>query len=57
VTEFVRIEVKLIMFSGLSEGESVEMPMTKYPWGMYFVMFRDKYGIEWTVEYDPLGWL
>jgi PhnB protein len=20
------------------------------PWGSFFAMFRDKYGIEWTVE-------
>jgi PhnB protein len=41
------------IFSGLSEGGSVEMPMDESPWGTYFTMFRDKYGIEWTVEFDP----
>lgn len=39
--------------SGLSAGGSVEMPMDQSPWGTYFAMFRDKYGIEWTVEFDP----
>jgi len=29
------------------------MPMDDGPWGTYFGMFRDKFGIEWTVEFDP----
>lgn len=41
------------IFAGLSEGGAVEMPMDESPWGTYFAMFRDQYGIEWTVEYDP----
>ena len=40
------------IFSGLSVGGTVEMPMGESPWGTYFAMFRDKYGIEWTVEFD-----
>jgi PhnB protein len=40
------------LFNGLSAGGSVEMPMGESPWGTYFAMFRDKYGIEWTVEFD-----
>jgi PhnB protein len=40
------------LFKGLSEGGTVEMPMAKSPWGTYFAMFRDKYGIEWTVEVE-----
>ena len=40
------------IFKGLSEGGSVEMPMGESPWGSTFAMFRDKYGIEWTVEFD-----
>ena len=43
------------IFKGLSEGGTVEMPMAESPWGTYFAMFRDKYGIEWTVEFDPNG--
>lgn len=39
------------IFTGLSEGGAVEMPMAESPWGSYFGMFRDKYGIEWTVEF------
>ncbi len=41
------------LFKGLSEGGTAEMPMGDSPWGTSFAMFRDKYGIEWTVEFDP----
>ncbi len=40
------------IFNGLSAGGTVEMPMGESPWGTSFAMFRDKYGIEWTVEFD-----
>jgi PhnB protein len=43
------------LFKGLSEGGAVEMPMAESPWGTYFAMFRDRYGIEWTVEFDSNG--
>ena len=38
------------IFTGLSAGGTVEVPMSESPWGGQFAMFRDKYGIEWTVE-------
>ncbi|HQW83149.1 MAG TPA: VOC family protein [Ferruginibacter sp.] len=41
------------LFNGLSAGGAVEMPIADSPWGSYFGMFRDKYGIEWMVDYDP----
>ncbi|HYH75151.1 MAG TPA: VOC family protein [Candidatus Saccharimonadales bacterium] len=41
------------IFNGLSAGGTVEMPLDESPWGTYFAMFRDQYGIEWTVEFDP----
>lgn len=41
------------LFHGLSAGGSVEMPIGDSPWGSYFGMFRDKFGIEWMVEYEP----
>lgn len=41
------------LFNGLSAGGSVEGPMGDSPWGTYAGMFRDKYGIEWIVEFDP----
>ena len=40
------------LFNGLSAGGSIEVPMADSPWGSYFGMFRDKYGIEWMVDYD-----
>lgn len=40
------------LFNGLSAGGQVEMPIADSPWGSYFGMFRDKYGIEWMVEFD-----
>ncbi len=41
------------LFNGLSAGGQVEMPIADSPWGSYFGMFRDKFGIEWMVEFDP----
>jgi PhnB protein len=41
------------LFNGLSAGGAVEMPISDSPWGSYFGMFRDKYGIEWMVDFDP----
>lgn len=40
-----------INFNGLSVGGQVEMPMADSPWNSYFGMFRDKYGIEWMVDF------
>ncbi len=39
------------IFSELSSGGEIEMPMDKSPWGTYFGMFRDRYGIEWVIDY------
>jgi len=41
------------LFNGLSAGGEIEMPIADSPWGSYFGMFRDKYGIEWMVDFDP----
>jgi len=41
------------LFNGLSVGGQIEMPISDSPWGSYFGMFRDKYGIEWMVNFDP----
>ena len=40
------------IFNGLSAGGTIEFPINDSPWGSYFGMFRDKYGIEWTVDFD-----
>lgn len=41
-----------LIFKGLSNGGTIEMPIGDSPWGTYFGMFRDKYGIEWMVDFD-----
>lgn len=41
------------LFNGLSAGGNIEAPIGDSPWGSYFGMFRDKYGIEWMVDFDP----
>ncbi len=42
------------LFNGLSAGGTVEVPAGDSPWGSYFAMFRDKFGIEWMVEFAQL---
>ena len=41
------------LFNGLSVGGAVEGTMGDGPWGSYAGMFRDKYGIEWVIEFYP----
>lgn len=41
------------LFNGLSEGGKIEMPIADGPFGAYFGMFADKYGIQWMVNFDP----
>jgi PhnB protein len=40
------------LFNGLSAGGTVEVPMGNSPEGSSFAMFRDKFGIEWIVEFE-----
>lgn len=40
------------LFNRLSAGGTVEMPMGESPWGAYFGMFRDQYGIEWMISFE-----
>ena len=40
------------LFNGLSAGGELEGPIGDSPWGTYFGCFRDKYGIEWIIEFD-----
>ncbi len=39
------------LFNGLSAGGNIECPIGASPWGSYFGAFRDKYGIEWMVDF------
>jgi PhnB protein len=41
------------LFNGLSAGGQIEGPIGDAPWDTYFGCFRDKYGIEWMVVFDP----
>ena len=41
------------IFNGLSVGGNIEYPLGDSPWGTYFGALRDKFGIEWMVEFDP----
>jgi len=41
------------LFTGLSAGGEIEGSMGDSPWGSYAGMFRDKYGIEWIIEFSP----
>jgi PhnB protein len=39
------------LFNGLSAGGKVEMSMQDALWGAYFGMFKDKFGIQWMINY------
>lgn len=38
------------IFSALSAGGVIEMPMSDQPWGDYFGSFRDKFGVMWMID-------
>lgn len=40
------------LFSSLSAGGKVNMPIADTFWGAYFGMFTDKFGVQWMVNYD-----
>jgi PhnB protein len=40
------------LFKGLSAGGSIEVPIGDNSEGSCFGMFRDKFGIEWIVDFD-----
>ncbi len=40
------------LFSGLSAGGEITMPLADSFWGAYFGMFTDKFGIQWMVNFD-----
>lgn len=39
------------LFNALSSGGTVNVPMSKAPWGDYFGMFTDKFGIKWMINH------
>lgn len=40
------------LFTGLSEGGKVMMPIGKTFWNAYFGMMTDKFGVQWMVSYE-----
>ena len=40
------------LFTSLSDGGKVTMPLSKTFWSEYFGMFTDKFGINWMVSFD-----
>jgi PhnB protein len=41
------------VFTALSAGGVVEMPIANQPWGDYYGSFKDKFGLLWMVDYTP----
>ena len=40
------------IFFGLSSGGTVEIPIDDSTTGSCFAMFRDKFGIEWMINFE-----
>jgi len=40
------------VFQKLSEGGKVAMPLANAPWGPYFGMCQDKFGVNWMVSME-----
>jgi len=40
------------LFNSLSAGGKVIVPMSEAPWGDYFGMFFDKFGIKWMINHQ-----
>lgn len=41
------------IFTALSEGAEIEMPIADQVWGDYFGSLKDKFGVRWMVNYSP----
>ncbi|MCZ4221920.1 VOC family protein [Pedobacter rhodius] len=41
------------LYHSLSAGGDIEVPIGDSPWNSYFGMFRDKFGIEWIIDFMP----
>ena len=40
------------LFNSLSSGGNITVPMNIAPWGDYFGMFTDKFGIKWMINHQ-----
>jgi PhnB protein len=43
-------EVADRLFNSLSVGGNVIVPLSEAPWGDYFGMFHDKFGVKWMIN-------
>ena len=41
------------IYTALSEGADIEMPIGDQVWGDYFGSLRDKFGIGWMINHGP----
>jgi len=41
------------IYNDLSADGIIEIPFAESPWGSFFGMFADKYGIQWMIDFDP----
>jgi PhnB protein len=41
------------IFNALSQGGDIEMPIADQAWGDYYGAFKDKFGVQWMVNYSP----
>lgn len=41
------------IYNGLSVDGFIEIPLSESPWGSFFGMFTDKFGIQWMIDFDP----
>ena len=39
------------IFTALSEGGQVEMPIADQVWGDYYGSLKDRFGVHWMVNY------
>ena len=40
------------IFNALSAGGKVEMPMGDQAWGAYYGSFKDRFGIQWMINFE-----
>jgi PhnB protein len=41
------------IFTALSEGAEIEMPIADQAWGDFYGSLKDKFGVQWMVNYSP----
>ncbi len=41
------------LFNALAEGGEVEMDIDDQVWGDYYGAFKDRFGVQWMVNYSP----